>query len=394
MPDSFLSLRKGGGFVKGILARSWSETDVRLGPNDLEPYTEGETSKFEIMLTNGAWATYYDTGVTAVTWTLNIGFPDLLPVRGEFRLGTGAATGTAVSFNATTTQLLAAVSGALGPVHVTTFGSAITAGYIITAATANTSFPLLGQSLSLTPASTVEVTNLVTHASGVTAQHLVRLRRNAIFTLTNGTTASPVSFPAVSASGPSSVCGPWLLTRPTDSVFFYTPLRLDFSITGAVTYDFGQYVFFGPGGDANLADTTFGEGTLTRRLRETRFSTSTSAGGRLAGNTSVSGYFGNSIRDILDFNVSIAQNGVVLEVVNVITGLTVAVTGQSSLGYVIGFRGLHKPGVITFTGAALEEAFREARRTTITPTLEVTLQEDGRKTSLGQIPVTIRRKIG
>ena len=55
--------------------------------------------------------------------------------------------------------------------------------------------------------------------------------------------------------------------------------------------------------------------------------------------------------------------------------------------------GAYSVGVITFSGAQLDELFLEAKRNEITLTLEVNLIEDGRQQSLLQTPVRIERTV-
>lgn len=391
MPDTTLSLDRRGG---GLTQFQYLYNDT----NTVPVYYYGENSYFRFFIKGaGVWG-YAASG--SVTIGVSLGSPGRAPLRGEWRLGTGAATGTAVSFNATTTQLLNAISGVYGNVSITTYGSAITAGYLISAATANTALTITGQSLSLTPSSTVEVLDLVSPATGVTAQKLVRLRRKPAVAVTAYLNTASLSGTSISASGASSTCGPWFVTIPDDAKRYPQMTSVRLSLSGAVTTtdDYSGFFYSNETID-NIVDGPGGSrGRVSSQLLDRSFVTTSSAGGFVAQSTTVTNtgvtYYGNRISDFVTIRTERwLNNGFKITVRPVTSGIVTSVTlGGDSDQFMIA-QGIYNVGVITFTGPDLDEAFREARQDVVTLTLEVTLEENGQKTVLLQSPATVVRNI-
>lgn len=366
--------------------------------NRIPTYYYGENADFRVFLMNQGGYQYTASG--SVTFQISIGQADQSPVRGEWRIGTGAATANAVSFNATTTQLLNAISGVYGSVNVATYGSTITAGYIITAATANTALTINGQSLSLTPSSTVEVLNLVTPASGVTAQQFVRLRRRPALSLTRYLNTTTLDRVSISASGPSSVCGPWYVTLPDDAKKYPYLVGLSTSFSGAITFSETYKGFFLSNSPRNsLVDDINNQGLISRMLEGGIAYSTSSAGGALPvylrRSTSSVTLYGGAVSNFVDFQVEPWEgNGLKISarpaIASLNVGVTIAFEGLTSLLA----QGRYNLGVITFSGADLEEEFREARADRVSLTLEITMEENGAKTTLLQAPASIVRNIG
>lgn len=123
-----------------------------------------------------------DIDLTGATLKFAIGNIDEVPTDGVFNLTlSGPVTSSDISYNATTTQILNAVSGIAGAVSVTTYGNE-DATWLITAATNNTALSFGGFSGTLFPTSSVLINTRRNPATNVKAQQVVRLRRNpAVF---------------------------------------------------------------------------------------------------------------------------------------------------------------------------------------------------------------------
>jgi len=392
MPDTDLSLYRNGG---GLLPNN-----AFGAVNVIPTFFYGENSRLRLGLMNTNNYEYLSAG--SVTFSLSIGDHYLSANRGEWRLGTGAATSTDISYNATTTQLKNAVSGAYGNVTVTTYGPTVTAGYLITAATANTALTLLPESLSLSPACTFDIINLATHSAGVTAQSLVRLRRKPALSLTRYLSTTTLSNTTLSASGASSTCAPWFLIIPDDAKKYpemiYFSVQLSGSVTLAPQYN-GYILSNQPRTD--LVDDINQEGRISLMLDNMKvFSTTslgglvnvyTPPGGRAAGAATL---YGGRLRDFVDFKADpFGDSSIRITARPVTSSINVAVT-MSGSGSWLRANGLYDLGVVTFSSQALDEYFRELRDDRISLTMEISIEENSAKTTLLQAPVTIRRNIG
>ena len=88
--------------------------------------------------------TFTDSILSSPSFKIGIGEVDAKPTSGEFKLTlSGPVTSGNIPYNATTTQVLNAVSGIAGNVVVTTFGIESNA-WLIQAATANTALSFGG----------------------------------------------------------------------------------------------------------------------------------------------------------------------------------------------------------------------------------------------------------
>ena len=394
MPDTNLTLYRRG---RGLSLFNYLNSES----NTIPTYYYGENSLFRVFLTNIGEYGYSASGT--VTFNVSFGNPGRGPLRGEWRIGTGAATGSAVSFNATTTQLLNAISGVYGNVGVTTYGSAITAGYIITAATANTALTMSGQSLSLTPSSSVDVLDLVSPSTGVTAQKLVRLRRKPAVSLTAFINTATLSSTSISASGPSSTCGPWYLLIPDDAKRYPQMITPLITLTGSVTSSdnlFGGF-FYSNEAISTLSDNSgavdVSPGKITKILENIPLITTSSAGGRIPvypveGSTVT--FYGGHVRDFVNIRTQrYGQAGFEISATPVTSSINTAITLSASSESYMMMNGIYSIGVVTFSGADLDEAFRESRQDFVNLTLEITMEENSAKTVLLQAPATIVRNI-
>ena len=124
-----------------------------------------------------------DLNTSGISVKLGIGGIEDSPTDGQFKLTLGAVTSTAISFNATTTQVYNAISGIAGAgVGVATFGSITVGAYLITSATVGTALSFGGDAFTLFPSSSVLVNTRRNPATGVAAQQVIKLVRNpAVF---------------------------------------------------------------------------------------------------------------------------------------------------------------------------------------------------------------------
>jgi hypothetical protein len=120
---------------------------------------------------------YRDATFVSPSFKLGLGFLDLEPTDGSFKLTTTTGTSGAIAYNASTAAILTAVSGIAGNVTVATFGTDGSA-WLITAATANTALSFSGSSFTLFPPCDVVIGTRLNYASGVCAQVTVALHRS------------------------------------------------------------------------------------------------------------------------------------------------------------------------------------------------------------------------
>jgi len=120
---------------------------------------------------------YRDTAFSSPSFKFGLGFLDLEPTSGSFKLTTTTGTSSAIAYNASTAAILTAVSGIAGNVTVATFGTDGSA-WLITAATANTALSFSGSSFTLFPPCDVLIGTRINYASGVCAQVTVALHRS------------------------------------------------------------------------------------------------------------------------------------------------------------------------------------------------------------------------
>jgi len=120
---------------------------------------------------------YRDTAFATPSFKFGLGFLDLEPTSGSFKLTTTTGTSSAIAYNASTAAILTAVSGIAGNVTVATFGTDGSA-WLITAATANTALSFSGSSFTLFPPCDVLIGTRINYASGVCAQVTVALHRS------------------------------------------------------------------------------------------------------------------------------------------------------------------------------------------------------------------------
>jgi len=292
-----------------------------------------------------------DLDTSGISVKLGIGGVEDSPTDGQFKLTLGAVTSTAISFNATTTQVYNAISAIAGAgVTVATFGSITQGVYLITSATANTALSFGGDAFTLFPTSSVLVNTRRNPATGIPAQQVIKLVRNpAVYadTFTASPTAGIVSLTKLQ-DGSASQNEIYNLSAGADAE------------GGSVVLNFGTN-----------STTAIALGATAASFREA-LSAVTGIG---AGNISVDSGNGN-------YTISFVRD---LGLQNVTTALTLDTSGV--------IYGTFLQSAVTLNTAGIEELFAEASADEITPKLEVELTQSGTPKTILQTDVTIRKDL-
>ena len=293
-----------------------------------------------------------DLDTTGSSIKLGIGGIDGDPTDGQFKLVLNSVTSSAISFNATTTQVYNAISGIAGAgVGVTTYGNENFA-YLITSATLNTAMSFGGDAFTLFPTSSVLVSTRRFPASSIAAQQVVRLVRNpAVFSDT-------------------------FVASPTAGVVSLTKIQ-DGSATQNETYDLavgsdaeGGSVVLNYGANSTTAIPI---GSTAASFQEAL--TSITAIG--TGNISVD--IGNNAGN---YSISFVRD---LGLTNITTALTLDASGV--------IFGSFLQTTCTLATAELDELFSETGSDTISPKIEVELTQNGTPKTVLQTDVTVRRDL-
>ena len=293
-----------------------------------------------------------DLDLTGSSIKLGIGGIDADPTDGQFKLVLNSITSSAISFNATTTQLYNAISGIAGAgVGVTTYGNENFA-YLITSATLNTAMSFGGSAFTLFPTSSVLVSTRRFPAPSIAAQQVVRLVRN----------------PAVFADT--------FAASPTAGVLSLTRIQVG-STTKNETYDLAV----GSDAEGGSVVLNFGANSTTAiaiGATATSFAEALSAvTGIGSGNVSVD--TGNNAGN---YSISFVRN----------LGLT-ALTNNLTLDARGVIFGSFLQTTVTMATSELEELFSETGSDTISPKIEVELTQSGTPKTVLQTDVTVRRDL-
>jgi hypothetical protein len=332
-------LDKSGGLVNGGAA-PYGKLPT-LTRNDVYPF------RLRVLERNESGA-YTDAVLSSPSFSLGIGNIDSIPTDGQFKLTTTTGTSTAISFNATTAQVLSAVSAIAGDVGVVTYGDSGSA-WIITAATANTALSFGGLEFTLFPTSSVQINTRRAPTASVYAQQIISLSRN----------------PAVFSDSFSSVSGDGIsLTNIQDG-----------SSTTNETYalSIGNDVY---GGSYSLAYGGFSVALAYDQSADSATSLLSAITGIGSNNISVQS---DSKRGLIISFVG------ALGLQNVATELTLDSSGVQVYNYY--------STSVTISTSEIEELFNEAGTDTITPTLEIEMTESGQTKTLLQYTTTINKDL-
>ena len=293
-----------------------------------------------------------DLDLTGSSIKLGIGGIDADPTDGQFKLVLNSVTSTAISFNATTTQVYNAISAiASTGVGVATYGNE-NFSYLITSATLNTAMSFGGDAFTLFPTSSVLVSTRRFPASSVAAQQVIRLVRNpAVFSDT-------------------------FVASPTAGVVSLTKVQ-DGSSTQNETYDLAI------GSDAEGGSVVLNYGTNSTTAIPIG-STAVCFQEALTSITAISN--GNVSVDVGNnagnYSISFVRD---LGLTNITTALTLDASGV--------IFGSFLQTTVTMATAELDELFAEAGADTISPKIEVELTQSGTPKTVLQTDVTVRRDL-
>jgi hypothetical protein len=292
-----------------------------------------------------------DLNTSGISVKLGIGGIEDSPTDGQFKLTLGAVTSTAISFNATTTQVYNAISAIAGAgVGVTTFGSITVGAYLITSATANTALSFGSDAFTLFPSSSVLVNTRRNPTTGVAAQQVIKLVRN----------------PAVFADT--------FTASPTAGVVALTLLQ-EGSSTKNETYNLS----IGPDAEGGSVVLNFGTNSTTAipiAASAASFVEALNAIDDIGeGNISVDAGGGN-------FSISFVRD---LGLQNIATALTLDDSGV--------IFGTFLQSTVTLSTSGIDELFAESGTDTITPTLEVEINQSGTPKTILQSEVTVRKDL-
>ena len=315
----------------------------------LPEFTRNDVYPFRIrVLERNADGSYTDANLSSPSFSLGIGNIDAVATDGQFKLTTTTGTSTAISFNATTAQVLSAVSAIAGNVSVATYGDSGSA-WIITAATPNTALSFGALPFTLFPTAAVQVNTRRAPTASVNAQQIISLSRNpAVFS---------DSFTSVSGVGVA-------LTKIQDG---------SASLNETYALTIGNDVY---GGSYSLA---YGGYSVGIGFNQTAINVATilsAITGIGAGNISV---------------VSDSKRGLIISFVNSLglQNVTTALTLDSSGVQVYNWYS----ATVTMSTSEMEELFNEAGTDTITPTLEIEMTENGKAKTLLQYTTSISKDL-
>ena len=315
----------------------------------LPSFTRNDVYPFRIrVLERNATGAYTDAVLSSPSFSLGIGNIDAVPTDGQFKLTTTTGTSTAISFNATTAQVLSAVSAIAGNVGVVTYGDSGSA-WIITAATSNTALSFGGQAFTLFPTSGVQINTRRAPTASIFAQQIISLARS----------------PSVFADTFSSVSGDGIaLTKLQDG-------SASTNETYALTV--GNDVY---GGSYSLAYGGYSVG-IDYNQTATNVATILSA---------ITGIGANNISVQSD-----SKRGLIISFVNALglQNVSTALTLDSSGVQVYNWYS----ATVTMSTSEIEELFNESGETTISPTLEIEMTENGQTKTLLQYNSNITKDL-
>jgi len=293
-----------------------------------------------------------DIDTTGTSLKLGIGTIDSEPTAGEFKLVLNSVTSSAISFDATPTQVYNSISAIAGTgVAVTTFGVE-SGAYLITAMTANTAMSFGGDAFSLFPTSSVLVGTRRFPTASVKAQQVIRLVRNpAVFadTFAASSTAGVVALTKIQ-EGSSTKNETYDLAIGADAEGGSVIINFGTNSTTAIPIGSTAPCF----NEALTAVTGIGSGNISVDV------------GNNAGNYSIS--FVRALG-----NTSITPD-LTLDASGVIFAKFLTTT-------------------LTMGTAELDELFAENSSDTITPTLEVELTQNSSPKTILQTGISVRRDL-
>ena len=316
----------------------------------LPVFTRSDVYTFRLRLQKSGTDSFpIDIDTTGTTLKLGIGNIDDVPSDGQFKLTCNGTTSSAITFNSTAAQIFTAISNNVSTVAA--YGNE-TYSYVLTATQPNTAMSFGGDSFTLFPLSSVLISTRRAPTAGISAQQIVRLRRN----------------PAVFSNSfvTSSTAGVAVLSKTQD---------------GSATQNETYKLSFGSDASGGSFVLNYGANSTTAIILG---ATSVCASEALS-----------SVTGIGAGNISVAplngENGYSISFVRELgsLNLTTALVLDSSGLYYSPFR----ESVVTFATAELDELFAEEGTDTISPSIEIEITDGGNPKTLYQGSVTIRKDL-
>lgn len=292
-----------------------------------------------------------DISTSGIAAKIGIGGIDDGPSDGQFKLALNATTSSAISFNATTTQLYNSISAIAVGATVTTYGND-PYSYLITSATQNTAMSFGGDAFTLFPTSSVLVSTRRFPKTGVAAQQIIQLRRNpAVYadTFIPSPTGGIVSLSKIQDGG----------TAKNES--FLLKVGSD-AIGGGVVLNYGSN-----------STTAIPIGSNTTSFTEALQSVT----GIGVGNISV-----DASPNFGEYTISFVK---ALGNTNLTTGFTLDASGVVFANFI--------QSTVTMATAELDELFAEAGTDSITPTIEIEVTQSGKTSTVYQSTISVRRDL-
>lgn len=289
--------------------------------------------------------TFDDIDSTGATLKAAIGDIEQPPSDGSFKLSCNGTTSTAIPYNATAVCVYNAISNNVSTVSI--YGDQ----FLLTASQPNTAMSFFADSYTLFPASTVIVGTRRNPATGINAQQIVRLQKN----------------PAVYSDSFS--------TSPTTSEIVLTKIA-----DGSATQNESYSLAIGSGIRGGSFALVFGSNSTTG------IGIGTSA-------VTVQQQLG-AVTGIGASNISVQENGKggysiqfvgSLKLTNITTALTLDASGVDFIPF--------KQTTLSLNTSELADFFTEADADTITPTLEIELNQNGTPKTILQKSVSVRKDL-
>jgi hypothetical protein len=289
---------------------------------------------------------YVESQLTTPSFKLGIGNVGDSPSSGQFKLTIGATTSSAISYNATTTQFFNSISAIAGNVTVTTFGSGDSA-WLVTAATSNTALSFGGSSFTLFPDSSVIVNTRRLPAQSVYAEQVIQLVRN----------------PVVYSDTFTSTTGDQItLTKVQD---------------GSAIKNETYKLFIPPDISGGSFSLSYG-GTSINAPYNTSVSALSSLLSSLVGDGNISVQTDNAGGFVVAFVGDLGNQDLSTPILLDASGAIGTQFYQS---------------VVTMSTSQLDDLFFEENLDSIKPSIEIELTESGRKKTLLQTPILVRRDL-
>ena len=278
-----------------------------------------------------------------------IGNIEEVPSGGSFKLAINGITSSAIAYNATAISVYNAISNNVSTVAL--YGTGTYGSYLLTATQPNTAMSFSPDAFTLFPSSSVLIGTRRNPATSIEAQQVVKLVRNPIV-YADTFTATPTA-------------GELTLTKLQDG-----------SSTQNETYELAV----GPLARGGSFALVFG-------------SNATTAIPLFQSAVSVQASISSGINTITS-NISVQENGK--------GGYIIAFTGRLGLTNVTTSLALDASGIqfipmrqttLTINTAEVEDAFSDAGTSTITPTLEIELTQNGTPKTIYQNSISLRKDL-